>query len=265
MRMIIFLACATLLASAAPAVAADLRLVTAELPPYTFHVPPPTVSEYGEPTGVVYDIVREMAHRTGHSGAIEFLPWTRAQEIALRGPEVGILSITRTPEREPHYSWIAHILTDDLVLVGGAGVDVSELAKVRDRPIGVLQSSGAEQFLRENGFTRIEPAREEWINAQKIKDRVIDAWLAPRLMVLYGYREVGGDVTTLNIGQIVRRSEIYFATSKDVSDAEAQRWRKALEAMQTDGSYDRIMARYRQLRPTAVPDELRRRGDEIRW
>ncbi len=264
MRAIFLVACA-LLASSAPAAAAELRLVTAELPPYTFHVPPPTVSEYGEPTGVVYDVVREMARRTGHSGAIEFLPWTRAQEIARRGPDVGILSITRTPEREPHYSWIARILTDDLVLVGGAGVDVSDLAKVKDRPIGVLRSSGAEQFLRENGFTRIEPAREEWINAQKMKDRLIDAWLAPRLMVLYGYREVGGNITTLNIGQIVRRSEIYFAASKDVPDTETRRWRKALEAMQADGSYARIVARYSQLRPTTVPDELRRRGDAIRW
>ncbi|MFP5406770.1 MAG: substrate-binding periplasmic protein [Gammaproteobacteria bacterium] len=264
MRNTFLLACALALSSASAA-GAELRLLTAELPPYTFHVPPPTVSEYGEPTGVVYDVVREMARRVGHSGAIEFLPWTRAQELARQGPRTGILSITRTPEREPHYTWVARILTDDLVLVGGAGVDVSDLAKVKDRPVGVLRGSGAEQFLRERSFTRVEPASEEWINAQKMKDRLIDAWLAPRLMVLYGYREVGGDVAILNIGQIVRRSEIWLAASKDVTDAEAEPWRKALEAMQSDGSYERIMARYSQMRPRTIPGELRRPSDEIRW
>lgn len=245
--------------------AAELRLLAAELPPYTFHVPPPTVSEYGEPRGAVYDVVRGMARRIGHSGAIEFMPWTRAQEIAQHEPNAGILALTRTPEREPSHSWIARIVVDDLVLVGGAGVDVSDLDKVKDRPVGVLRRSGAEALLRERGFTRIVPAGEEWINAQKMRDRLIDAWVAPRLMVLYGYREVGGDVAALNIGQIVRRSEIFLAGSRNLSAAEIDRWRKAFEALQADGTVDRIMTRYSTMQPDAIPGKLRRPGEEIRW
>ena len=247
------------------AVAAELRLLAAELPPYSFHVPPPTVSEFGKPTGAIYDIVRRMAQRVGHSGRIEFMPWTRAQEIAESESGVGILALTRTPERDPHYSWIAPIVIDDLVLVGGAGVDVSSLDKVKDRPTGVLRRSGAEALLREQGFTRIAPVSEEWINAQKLRDRLIDAWLAPRLMVLYGYREVGGDVTALNIGQIVRRSDIYLAGSKDLPAEVIERWRSAFEALKADGTVDRIIASYSSLRPDTIPGELRRPSDEIRW
>lgn len=257
---------ATLLAAfATPGQAAELRLLAAELPPYTFHLPPPTVSESGEPRGAVYDVVREMARRVGHSGAIEFLPWTRAQEIALKEPNVGILALTRSPERESRYSWIARIVDDDLVLVGGAGVDVSDLDKVKDRPVGVLRHSGAEALLRERGFSRIVPAGEEWLNAQKMRDRLIDAWLAPRLMVLYGYREVGGDVTALNIGQIVRRSEIFLAGSRDLPAAEIERWKNAFSTLHSDGTLDRIIARYSRLRPDPIPGELRRQRDEIRW
>src|SRR5690606_38330887 len=106
---------------------------------------------------------------------------------------------------------------------------------------------------------------EEWINAQKMRDRLIDAWLVPRLMVLYGYREVGGDVTALNIGQLVRRSEIFLAGSRDLPVAEVGRWRKAFEALQADGTVDRIMARYSTMRPDAIPGELRRPGEAIRW
>lgn len=50
-----------------PLVAAEIRLVTGELPPYAFHVPPPTVTEAGEPMGLVYEVVREIAWRIGHS------------------------------------------------------------------------------------------------------------------------------------------------------------------------------------------------------
>jgi polar amino acid transport system substrate-binding protein len=251
--------------AATTAVAADeLRLVTAELPPFCYHRPPPTVSEIGEPRGLVYEVVREMARRIGHSGDVEFMGWTRAQEVALIEPNVGILALTRSPERDPFYNWMVNIVTDDLILVGGAGVDVSSLDAVRDRPTGVLRTSGAEALLREQKFTRIEPASEEWVNALKLRDRQIDAWLAPRLMVLFGWREIGGDASTLNIGQLVRRSEIYLAGSRDVPEAEAERWRNAFEQVKSDGTYDRILAYYRRLRVEPIPEE-KRLFDRIEW
>ena len=198
MRRFAFLLCA--IAAAAPGWTAELRLITAELPPYTFQVPPATVSEFPGPgQGLVQEVVEEMARRVGHSGTIEYMPWARAQQIAMTEPNVGILSLTRSPEREDKYRWLAKIVTDDLVLVGGQGVDVSSLDKVKSRPTGVLLRSGAEALLREKGFTRVEPAPEEWLNAKKLKERRIDAWLAPRLMVIYAMQEVQGDLGTLYI------------------------------------------------------------------
>ncbi len=95
-----------------------LRLVTGELPPYCFHVPPPNVAEDGRPMGLVYDVVREVARRVGNPQTVDFLPWPRAQELAMAGSDIGILALTRTPEREPHYRWIFNVVTDELVLVG---------------------------------------------------------------------------------------------------------------------------------------------------
>ena len=262
--MRILMVLATVLLMAPSARAGELRLVAAELPPFSYHVPPPTVSEIGEPRGIVYQLVREMAQRIGHSGTIEFMGWSRAQELALIEPNIGILALTRSPEREPFYNWMVEILTDDLVLVGGAGVDVTALDHVKDRPTGVLRTSGAEALLREQHFTRIEPASEEWVNALKLRDRRIDAWLAPRLMVLFGWREIGGDATTLNIGQLVRRSPIYFAASRDVPEAEAERWRSAFAQVRGDGTYDRIIASYRRMKVEPIPEETRH-FERIEW
>src|SRR5664279_2668436 len=248
------------------AFAAELRLITAELPPYTFQVPPATVAEFPGPgQGLVQEVVVEMARRVGHSGSIEYMPWTRAQQIAMTEPNVGILSLTRSPEREDKYRWLAKVVSDDLVLVGGQGVDASGLDKVKDRPIGVLLRSGAEALLREKGFTRIEPVPEEWLNAKKMKERRIDAWLAPRLMVIYATQEVQGDLATLNIGEIVRASDIYLAASKDLPDAEATRWERAFEAMKADGSYERILQKYRRLKAAPIPDDARRLATDPVW
>ena len=244
----------------------ELRLLAAELPPYTFQIPPASVAETpGVDQGLVYEVVSEMAKRIGHTGLIEFLPWGEAQRIAQTQANIGILALTRTAEREGRYRWLAKIVTDDLILVGGQGIDVSSLDKVKDRPIGVLGRSGAETLLRERGFTRIKPQPEEWLNARLMQQRRIDAWLAPRLMVIYAMREVGGKLEALNFGEIVRQSEIYLAGSKDLPDAEVQKWEKAFEAVKADGTYQRIVEEYNRLKVVPIADEMRRRFGQPIW
>ena len=244
----------------------ELRLLAAELPPYSFQIPPASVAETpGVDQGLVHEIVSEMAKRIGHTGLIEFLPWGEAQRIARTQPNIGILALTRTPERENQYRWLARIVTDDLILVGGQGIDVSSLDKVKDRPVGVLGRSGAEALLRERGFTRIKPQPEEWMNARLMQQRQIDAWLAPRLMVIYAMREVGGNLAALNFGEIVRSSEIYLAASKDLPDAEVRKWEEAFEAVKADGSYQRIVDEYSRLKIVPIPDEMRRRFSQPVW
>jgi polar amino acid transport system substrate-binding protein len=243
-----------------------LRLLAAELPPYAFQMPSGSMTEAPGPgQGFVYEIVAEMAKRVGHSGLIEFMPWAEAQRIAMSEPDVGILALTRSPEREDKYRWLAKILTDDLILVGGQGIDVSALDKVKERPVGVLARSGAEALLRERGFTRVRPQPEEWINARLMQQRRIDAWLAPRLMVIYAMLETGGALPALNFGEIVRRSEIYLAASKDLPDAQARPWEQALEAMRADGTYQRIADKYSRMKVEPIANELRLRFAEPVW
>jgi len=246
-------------AAAQAARAAQFRFVTAELPPYTFQVPPATVAEEPGPgQGLVHEAVIEMARRLNTSVAIEYMDWDGAQRLALGQPNIGILSITRTPEREDHYQWCCRIVTDDLILVGGQGVDVSGLEKVKERPIGVLYHSGAEALVRSLGFSRVHTSPEEWLNATKMKERRIDAWLAPRLMVIHAYKEIGADASTLNFGQIVRPSEIYLAFSKGTPEGEVRRWADALKSIQDDGTLDRILAGYSRLKVEPIPDDRRR-------
>jgi len=242
----------------AAAEAAPLRLLAAELPPYTYQVPSASVAETPGPgRGVIHDLVVEAARRVGQSTHIEYMPWYRAQEIAQSEPFIGILALTRSPEREDKYRWLLHLLTDDLVLVGSPGVDVSDLSKVRDRPVGVLERSGAEALVRSLGFTHVSPQPEEWMNAKRMKDRSIDAWVAPRAMVVHAVREVRGNLDVLQFGQVIRPSQLWLAASKSLSDADAKPWQDAWAAMQADGTADRIIRRNLSPRVDPVDDAKR--------
>jgi len=90
---ILFVLAAAALAAAGPAHAKELRLLAAELPPYTFQVPPASVSEIPGPgQGFVHDVVAEMAKRAGHSGRIS---WCRTSSC------YPPLATTRSPPCSP--------------------------------------------------------------------------------------------------------------------------------------------------------------------
>jgi len=105
------------------------------------------------------------------------------------------------------------------------------------------------------------------MNAKRMKDRRIDAWVAPRAMVIHAMREVRGNLDVVQFGQVVRPSELYLAASKSLPEAVARKWRAAFEAMQADGTMTAIRSRYEQAKADPVEDELRRVRDEPfnRW
>ena len=54
-----------------PAVALEIEIVTAAIPPYVFQ-------ENGQQKGLIVELVEAMARHAGHSAKIRFLPWKRA-------------------------------------------------------------------------------------------------------------------------------------------------------------------------------------------
>lgn len=148
-----------------------------------------------------------------------------------------------------------------LVLAGLSGVEHGDLAALKERPVGVLRMSGAEALLREQGFTRVAPAAEEWTNARRLREHRIDAWLGPGLMLHWAWRETGGDPAQLVIGQVVRPSEIWFTASPDIAPEIVALWHRHFQALKTDGSYNRITARYARLQPEPAGE----RSPEIPW
>jgi len=100
------------------------------------------------------------------------------------------------------------------------------------------------------------------MNAKRLKDRRIDAWVAPRSMIIHAVREVRGNLDVLQFGQVVRVSELYLAASKNLPESEARKWQEAFAAMQADGSWAAIRRRYEQVTVDSVEDEKRHVREE---
>ncbi len=216
--------------------AADLEIVSADFDPYTYATP-----KGG--SGVMYEIVQELARRVGQSTHIEFLPWSRAQMRAQLKPNIGIFPLARVPEREDKYTWLVHVLDDPYVLFAkkNSKVDISTLEAARNLRVGTYRGSLAELLLRKMKFNNFKSVLSDNQNLKMLKTDRIDVWVAP-LSFKKKFNGKGKD--ELRVGATVVMLNEYLAASKPLDPETVEKWQVAFESMKKDGSYAKIMKKY---------------------
>jgi polar amino acid transport system substrate-binding protein len=221
------------------AMAAELRLVSADFDPYSF-------SDGKGSKGVMYEVVQEIARRVGQNNFIEFVPWARAQTIAKTQPNVGILPLARVPERESDYVWLLEILHDPYVFFAKKDTqfDISILEAVKNLRIGTFGGSLAEVLLQKKGFKNFKSVTTDLQNVLMLKANRIDVWVAP-LSFKNRYKEKGGlGEDDLRVGATLIYLKEYLGASKNLDAVTIKKWRDAFQEMKKDGTYAALMKKY---------------------
>jgi polar amino acid transport system substrate-binding protein len=235
-----------LMLAASAARAAEVEIVTGDIPPYTFRE-----TEDGPAKGVVVELVQAMARLVGHSGKMTFLPWKRAVAVAEHGKDgapVLIIPLNRSPEREPLFSWVTPLLKDDTVLVTKEGgkprIDAPQSAI--DYTVGVLLGSPLERELRDKGFKHVDVGVDEETNAKKLRLGRVDAWLVAAMVAPFVYGRLGYPTTELRYGATLRVNDLHLGATKTLPEPEAAKWRDAMAKLTKSGEVDRILKAYRR-------------------
>lgn len=217
---------------------AKLRFVSVDFPPYTYQTPTGGA-------GAMYDVVKEIGKRLGQPADIHFVPWARARLETENNPNMGIIPLARTPEREDKYKWIIHILDDPYVLVAlkDSKFNIADLEAAKKLNVGVLAGSAAEPLLQRLGFQHVEAASTDVQNVTKLKLGRLDAWVAP-YSCRGQYREGGLGNEDLRTGAVLTMLHEYLGGSKTLDDALVNKWRQEFNKMKKDGSYAAIMKKY---------------------
>lgn len=219
--------------------AGELKFFSADFPPYTYPVGK-------EGAGAIHDITKEMIQRLGYKNKIEFIPWARARFEAENNPDIVLLPLARTKEREDKYTWLLHVLDDPYVLVTlkNSQVNISSIESSRHLKIGILTSSVADNLLRELGYTNIIPASTDVQNVKKLKLGRIDAWVAPLSCIGQYKKEAELGKEDMRVGATLTILKEYVGASKKLDKKIAAQWAKTFEEMKKDGTYQVIMKKY---------------------
>ncbi|MEX2365152.1 MAG: transporter substrate-binding domain-containing protein, partial [Pseudohongiellaceae bacterium] len=220
----------------AMAIAEPTRVLTEHSPPGEY------LDEDGRVTGATAEMVRELMQRAGEPGDIALLPWARAYNIALRGPNVALFETTRTATREDQFKWVGPVkrIVKGLYTRRVGGVELSSLDEARQLDgICAYLGGSAGQALLEAGFTNLEqPTRPAQCLEMLMYGRV-DAWITSDIGHVALFAESDFQETDAIPAYIMDTQYLYIAFSLDTPDSTVARWQQTLDQMKRDGSFAR--------------------------
>lgn len=215
-----------------------LRIVTA-------HLPPLVVENGGKRPGALQELVVELCRRVGQAPELEFLPWKRAIVVTGITPRTAIFPLTRTPEREAQFRWLAPLFEENYVFlaVRGQRFDVHQPQKMKNRRITLIRGAAHLPLLRELGYERIVEARSIDEVHRFLIHGMADAAFGEREIVRNSLRS-RGQLDDFDISEPVRKTAAWLAGSTDFSDADAATYQRAMKEMVSDGTQLAILKRY---------------------
>lgn len=240
---------AALAVLAAPAGAAEMKILTADIPPMAF-------ARDGQVTGYCVDVVREIQRRIGSRAEIELQPWARAYRGALEGDDVILVCPKRTADREALFKWVGPLFTSQTGFYARPA-DQVRIASLDDakKLSGILAPRDfySYQYLRDAGFQNLEATNSTLTMLRMLLGgrrpaMILDQRQLAPLLAEAGARkeEVELVYTAFTIGS-------YLSFPKGAPDSLVAQWQRALDAMKQDGSFARIYRHwYREAPPPDV-------------
>lgn len=212
---------------------------------YLPDAPPLTMLEAGASHGMVGDATLLALKRAGYQVRILVAPWARAQKRTMEGRDTLVIPLSRTPDREASYTWIAPIMELQRAFFT-LDEPVKDFAEARDRyrQIGVGLGTAQNEILRREGFDsgQIRSLVLGDKPAQLLEMGRIDAWFTGVPEGLYIWPRVSHQ--RLRMSPPLAATDLYLACSLACDPQLVDDLRTAIDALRADGSLKRIQARY---------------------
>ena len=211
---------------------------------YMMTMPPQVIDQPGR-HGMVGDVVLEAMRRAGLQVRVRVEPNPRAMAMVRQNEDTFITALSRTPERELLYTWVAPILPIHRAFYApGRQVDSYAEARARFKSIAVSRNTANYEILVRQGFARQQIVE---VNAGESAPRMllagrVDAWfnMIPESETLL--HQVGA--SGMARGKELGTSDLYLACSSKCDPDKVRKLVAALAAMKADGTSARLMAKY---------------------
>nr|WP_315234611.1 transporter substrate-binding domain-containing protein [uncultured Albidiferax sp.] len=223
-----------------------VKILTEEYPPFNY-------TDKGKITGLGTEVVQAVLKEINMEGQFQSVPWARAYETAQNSDSVLIYSMNRSKEREKLFKWVGQITPTDFYLFSlkSRHIQLADLESAKSLQIGTVNQDIGEQFLASQGFVlgrNLQSSSKYELNYEKLKLGRVDLWVMNELGAYFMSRQAGDDPAQM-LHKALRIPELsgggnYMAFGLKTPDALVERFRKGLEAIKKNGTYDALQKKW---------------------
>lgn len=223
-----------------------LYLATEDYPPFNMRASDKRKgSSSSDITGISTEIVVELFKRSKIPYSIQIYPWKRAYDLALRKPNYGVFSTTRTKEREKLFQWVGPLVKNNWVFFAKKNrkLKIGSMDEAKKFRVGSYQGDATAIYLEKSLGFKLHLTAYDHLNARKLANNRIDLWATGHLLGPYMAR--AENVSGLEAVYTFKEMILSLAFNKSVSPKIIKKLNKILTGMRRDGTIKEIHKRYR--------------------
>ncbi len=220
-----------------------ILIVTEEWAPYNYTL-------NGNIAGLSTEIVTSIMRLEGMDYPIEEYPSMRAKMLIDTRPKTILYSLFRTPDREQNYRWVGPIIEENIYFykLRENPVKIRSLNDTKKVPLIACRRAGLiHDLLVERGYDNLDESGTDSKQVYgKLLARRCDLAISDTdigIKYLFGQMDKSPAIVERVNGAFFT-SKLYIAFSKDISDAEYNRWNEGFEKLRQSGELGRIIERY---------------------
>jgi PAS domain S-box-containing protein len=200
--------------------------------------------EDGTPAGVAVELVRALAPHLSRPLEVRVMDWSAAQALVFRGDADALIQMNPTDERRRQYDFSQPLLESQFsIFVRRGSVGIRDATGLRGLSVGVEAGGLPEQLLSRDPAIRLVritdfAAAFSLLAAYELDAVVVDWRVGSFVVARTGLRDVavtGEPIATSRSAIAVKKGNTALLAEIDA----------ALAAIRADGTYDRILERWR--------------------
>jgi len=217
---------------------------------YTEELPPLQLVKNGQVhSGYAYDLLMAVMKEAKLDANLLVYPWPRAMKLTSQNPNSFIMSMVRSPQREPNYIWVVRLLELKPQLVklkSNTEIQVLTIKDIEDYKVGAIRGDYGEEFLRALGLT--EEHENLYLTVkynnmwQMLFTKRLDMVFANPLTAKQESIEAGLPANSLEAVMDIKgvHSELYLGANLKTSPELIKKIRQAHQRLSQDGTLHRI-------------------------
>ena len=220
--------------------AQEMTIITEEYPPLNF-------KHGGTISGSTVAVVKEILRRLDQSTEIKMLPWARGYNLLKTKPNVVLFTTTRTEEREDLFHWVGPVAmsTNAFYAKKGSNIQINSLEDAKQvKAVACYNEDAREQMLKSWGFKNLDSSNSPESNLKKLLSGRVDLWLYDTLGLPGITKQLGVDVSGVELVHAIDDVYLYIAISKGTPAWVVRRWQETLDCMKQDGTFLAISSKW---------------------